>query len=347
MERNGVKSQINNKRIVKILRGGAAWIGLAFIVIGMIFGVIPLEQPSISGKMSLFLNMLSSLCSTGGATFLSVALINFIYEQWRDNEMEETVNGIPEKLGGNITIISRKVASEVRPACPCKIYPPIIRDDNTCGNTSQLLKNTEDVNNIRKDIVTSLKESNKKYLYTGIGMSVISACVSELDSLDAKFLIPGKNCKGLLDIDREAMKKSVEILVDSWQNSHEKFSLEFIFLDFVPSFHIHCTENDCWFAFVDKGSNDTNNQDFVRLPATYQYHKNSSNTDDYFEMYHIIHRMIDDMYKRHKYRNVGFLFDNEGKIRYTNNKGDKHKSIVVGVEKFYKYFNIEKDGQKS
>lgn len=276
----------NEKKIVIILRNWTARIGLVAIFIGLLLS-IGADNMSI-GKLdwaSIF-KLLSSLCTTIGSTFLSVALINHIYDQWRDNIMENKVKNIPQSVKKNIESsiaqISANVTCRFNPCVPCKIFPPGLQQNDPIADY----------------IKKSIENSDGKYYYTGIGMSTMASVIDEItDKLkEAYFLIPDPRCEGLTDDDRSIMANSIGKIIEAWESARQ-IKVEFVILKYIPPFHIHKTSTDCWFAFLDKRAQ--NNQKRQKYPATYQYKKNNDNSDDNYEMYHTIADTIDKLYNRH------------------------------------------------
>lgn len=281
--KNNTSKQPEEKWIVKILRKGAVWIGIVFIGLGLGLGLIPAEE-------LFWINCLTTivtLCSTFGATFLSVALINFIYEQWRDKEMETKIDAIPdtvkENIKASITQITEYVLSKINPSVPYKIFPPGRQENDP----------------IVDYLKESLSDSDGKYYYMGIEMSTIAKAISELkyNLKEAFFFIPNPNIHRITDDDKANMKESIEAMIKVWE-SKKDIRLEFIFMHDIPPFHIHKTSKDCWFAFLDIGTKD----DLLRqkYPATYQYRKNKDKSDDNYEMYHTISDTINKLYERHR-----------------------------------------------
>ena len=280
---SNASQQSKEKWIVKVLRKGAVGIGIGFIVIGLALGFIPI--------VNLFwincFKIIAALCSTFGATFLSVALINFIYEQWRDKEMEAKIDGIPdivnENIKASITQIAEYVLSKINPSVPYKIFPPGRQEDDPIVDC----------------LKESLSYSDGKYYYMGIEMSTIAKAISELKYKlkEAYFFIPNPSINRITDDDKSNMKKSIEAMIKVWE-SKKDIKLEFIFLHDIPPFHIHKTSKDCWFAFLDIGTKD--DQLRQKYPATYQYRKNKDKSDDNYEMYHTIADTIYKLYERHR-----------------------------------------------
>lgn len=275
-----------NGKIVSILRNWSVLIGLVAIFVGLILSIVTNKIPFNEFVWINFLQSISFVFSTGGTTFLSVALINFIYEQWRDNDMENKVNDIPESVKKNIessiTQISANITCRFNPCVPCKIFPPGLQQNDPIADY------------IRK----SIENSDGKYYYTGIGMSTMASVIGEItDKLkEAYFLIPHPKCEGLTDDDRSIMVNSIEEIIEAWESA-KQIKVEFVLLNYIPPFHIHKTSTDCWFAFLDKRAHD--NQERQKYPATYQYQKNKDKSDDSYEMYHTIADTIDKLYSRH------------------------------------------------
>jgi hypothetical protein len=150
-----------------------------------------------------------------------------------------------------------------------------------------------------EDLKESIKYSDGKYYYTGIEMSTMAKAISELtDKLkEAYFLIPNPSLNRLTDDDKNNMAKSIESLIKVWEST-KRIKLEFIFLNYIPPFHIHKTSKDCWFAFLDIGTKVS--QQRQKYPATYQYRKDKDKSNDNYEMYHTIAETIDKLYDRHQ-----------------------------------------------
>ena len=201
--------------------------------------------------------------------------------------MELRVNNIPESVKENIKSsieqISENIACNVNPCVPCKIFLPGLQ-----------LKDP-----IVDYIKRSMANSDGKYYYTGIEMSTMAKAIGEMtDKLkEAVFLIPNPTCEGLTDDDRKIMYISVGKLLEAWESA-KHIKVEFVFLNYIPPFHIHKTSSDCWFAFLDKIAG--NDQERQKYPATYQYKKNKDKSDDNYEMYHTISDTIDKLYSRHQ-----------------------------------------------
>lgn len=352
--------------IVKTLRNGAFLIGLFIIIIGEVLSAV-IDDPII------IVDIFSSILTNCGVAFFSVALINLIYEQWRDNEMEYKIQEMNKDLQqnlqkakedlqqslqktdenmlqgvqsgmGNVKIqlqtfsqsinasimqISENVASKIKPCVPCKIYPPGLQ--------------------VEDPIVNSLKESilnsDGVYYYTGIGMSTMSKLIEDLKLKiklsHACFLIPDP--KIVDNNERKEMLDSVKTLVGAWKTA-KQIKLEFVILDYIPPFHIHKTNKDCWFAFLDKGwkNEEINRQ---KYPATYQYKKYKDKSDDNYEMYHTIADTIEKLYERHC-DGISYIFSQgqsingarkqKKKVNITQKKnGNK---IEFSEESFYELF---------
>lgn len=276
------------KKFVDILKNASIIIGIILIIVGIIldipFNIISSGEPG----WGILLKILSLLCSTVGATFFSVALINLIFEQWRMNEMENKIQSIPQsvidKIDTSIIQISQNIITKFNPCIPYKIFPP--------GH----LENDPIVNCLKD----SLEKSDGKYYYTGIEMSTMAKAIRDLTNnlYEAYFFIPNpQKVKGLTADQKKNMAESIKVLINTWE-CIKQIKMEFILLNYIPSFHIHKTGTDCWFAFLDKGPQ--NGQQRQKFPATYQYKKNRDKSDDNYEMYHTIADTVDKLYGRHQ-----------------------------------------------
>ncbi len=270
------------KEIELILKNGAAWIGLTAIFVGLLLD-IKISNKNIEDSIS---ELVSSFLITGGTTLLSVALINLIYERWHDKKIEAQIQSIPEsvktKIESSIVQISENVSSKFNPCVPCKIFHPGYQEKDPIADY----------------IKRSLENSDGKYYYTGIGMTTMAGLIGRMpDKLkEAYFLIPNPQYKGLTNEDRRNMATSIDKIIKTW-NCQNQMKVEFVLLDHIPSFHIHKTSSDCWFAFLDKGVHGM--QERQKYPATYQYRKNQDKSDDNYEMYHTIADTINKLYSRH------------------------------------------------
>lgn len=314
-------------KIIKILRTGALGIGVVAIIIGVVLNIVMNRLSAEDMFLKEVVNIFSLCFSTGGVTFLSVALINLIYEQWRDGEMEikiqemnqnihmylqssvgeiETLiqtlpHNIKDNISASIIQISENVTSKIHPCVPCNIYPPGLQTDDPI------------VDSLKKSLV----DSDGIYYYTGIGMSTMSKSIKDLinNLKEAYFLIPNPN--QVDDDEKKEMVASIKNIIEIWESA-QQIKLEFVFMDYIPPFHIHKTSKDCWFAFLDKGwKNDK--QQRQKYPATYQYKKNKDQSDDNYEMYHTIANTIEKLYKRHQ-DSKSYIFMQGQKIRISKNR---------------------------
>lgn len=342
-------------RIVKTLRNGAFLIGLFGILTGGVLNVV-IDNSHIDNKiLATIVDMFLSITINCGVAFFSVALINLIYEQWRDNEMEYKIQKIHEDLqqdlqkakedlqqslqktnediqqgvqsrmskieiqlqtslqnfNASIMQISENVASKINPCVPCRIYPPGLQVEDP----------------IVKSLKESMLNSDGIYFYTGIGMSTMSKLIEDLKSADklteAYFLIPDPK---IVDSDeKKEMLTSVKTLIEAWKTA-KQIKLEFVIMSYIPPFHIHKTNKDCWFAFLDKGRK---NEEIKRqkYPATYQYKKNKDKSDDNYEMYHTIADTIEKLYKRHC-DGMSYIFLQGQSVKIPRKQGKKVVNVT-------------------
>ena len=274
-------------------------------MIGIIIGILGRHVDAKEDiNLAVLSEMVATLFSTFGSTLLSIAIINTIYQQWRDAESKaksasiiDTINSqiqaIPDSVKSKIEIsikeISTKVANEINPNIPCYIYDQGYTDD---------LKNA---------LIKSLNESDGKYYYTGIGMSTMAKIIESFiytkgqkkKTIEAYFLIPNPSMVSIEE--RKGMLLSINHLIKAWKSAKGDIGLEFVLLNYIPSFHIHKTNNNCWFAFVD--------QESVRdkYPVTYQYKLYNTKTKDCHEMYHTIASTIETLYENHK-ETISYIF---------------------------------------
>jgi hypothetical protein len=199
--------------IQKIFKSWTVWIGLALVLLGFFLNLIITEDPITKKTL---INLLIPLSTTFGSTFLSVALINVIYERWRDalmeNKMEEMKNNyqshldslakdikleiqaVPDLVKHNMQSSIKKISDNVinyyHPCVPCNIYPP-----------SKEEPKENDYSEFKTDLVKSMRESNC-YSYSGVDMTIASHCIKYLFTKQPfpviekmVFIISDLNCK--------------------------------------------------------------------------------------------------------------------------------------------------------
>lgn len=338
-------------KIKRILKKGTLVIGIVAIMLGTFLNIIySLYAKNTESSVKEIIiwevvRLLSSCLSTGGVTFLSVALINLMYEQWRDGEMKNNIQAmntnihnslqssmnkidtqiqslplsIKDNISASIEQISENVTSNINPSVPCNIYPPGFQTDDPI------------VNSLKKSIINS----DGSYYYTGIGMSTMSKSIMDItDNLkDAYFLIPNPNIVD--DDEKKEMYTSVTKMIEVWESA-KQIKLEFILMDYIPPFHIHKTSKDCWFAFLDKGWKN-NKQQRQKYPATYQYKKNKDKSDDNYELYHTIANTVDKLYNRHQ-NSKSYIFMKGQEIKLPRNR-KKNVSITCKSDGHLEEFN--------
>lgn len=165
---------------------------------------------------------------------------------------------------------------------PIKVYP----QRQTPGGT------------LRDDLIDDL-EKTTRYKYSGIRMTVCAKCLEEVfDSQkttinSVHFFIPKPENNQLSGKDLNEMKQSLRTIKEVFLNSKytHKIELKFTLFGFVPPFHIHQTNNKCWFALVE------NNAAGIPYPTTYLYEKTliektSDDAKTSIEMYYTLDKML-------------------------------------------------------
>lgn len=254
------------------------------------------------------------ICLTMGATAISVVLINVTYQFWQDRKLESTIQSIkqdiPQLVRNDIEThikIGKQNLNRLSPGIPDNIIKPGKREDDP----------------IAKELIESLSSKNNRYFYIGIGMTTMANAIEQLEDTQLKyafFLIPNPK-KGFVSDDYvNKMKESVETILKVWEDPSKALCVEFVFLNYPPLLHIHKTENDCWFAFVDIDGKE-------RYPVTYQYKKDEKKGNDGLEMYHTIANMVDKLYAKNKTR-VCYIFDFDKKVK-TGKKCIKKENFIA------------------
>ncbi|MBO5665143.1 MAG: hypothetical protein J6S03_02990 [Bacteroidaceae bacterium] len=279
-------------------------VGISLLLVGTI--IIP-EIYSIARE----------ICITMGATAISVVLINVTYQFWQDHKLESKIQSIeqdiPQLVRQEIEThieIGKKNLNRLAPGIPENIIKPGKRENDP----------------IVKELIESLCPNNNRYYYVGIGMTTMAKAIEQLKETQLQyvyFLIPNPQ-KGIVsDGCVSNMKKSIETILKVWEDPSRSLNIEFVLLNDLPLFHIHKTETDCWFAFVDLDRKEN-------YPVTYQYKKDRDKGNDGLEMYHTIAKMVDKLYAKNK-TDVCYIFDFDKKVK----KGKK----CIKKENFIDLFN--------
>lgn len=285
------------KRIISFLKWVLIIIGALLLLLGYtLFGDL------IEHWKEIITQFLISL----GTTCLGIGIINIFYQQWKDEEEENLPSKLRDAMRDSIEDIATQTANQLHPVVPAKLYPK-------CYEAGEELK---------MDLREKLK-STSLFFYTGISMSVTKQCIDyicdnkswERDVVKMKIIIPFPNIKTLDSEEIERIKNNAKAIVAKCKKCKQvRFTLEFIFLRVEPSFHIHLTEEHCWFAFADRGQNDSKNngeeKERCDYPATYLY-KNYNKHDD-TEMYDTIKHIVEDL-------------EDHGYIKYTLKFGNSTK----------------------
>lgn len=265
---------------------------------------------------------IKNICGSIGSTLMSIVLVTFFYEQWKykddTKKIEET---------------AMTIASRYDPAVPCKIYP----------------KSKEPGKDLKRDLIEALKVSNI-YYYSGVGMTVAKESIKEIcsdsqnwkkDSITMTFIVPRIDVEYLREDDRVHIQKYARSIVKYCKERAEvKFRIEFVFLPYMPSFHVHLTQHKCWFAFVDKGQsvfNDYKNTQKVfnrnRYPTTFSYKRDERADNDIIEMYATIKKITDDLRGRHEDAIYEFTFGG-GDLPKEKWNGDKDDNLITDIFKY-------------
>lgn len=266
---------------------------------------------------------------TLGSTFISVVIINIAYQHWQDSKSESNMASIVRDIPNNVIKgiethidIGKQNLNQLRPGIPENIIKP--------G------KSKEDP--VVKGLIESLGPNNKHYYYVGIGMTTMAQAIVQLERSQleyAYFLIPNPTLGIVTSVYMNKMKESIEAMLKVWEDPNRTLCLEFVFLKDLPLFHIHKTETDCWFAFVDQDGKE-------RYPVTYQYKKDTNIDNDGLEMYHTIADMINKLYAKNKTKSC-YIFDFEKKIK--NGKKDITKEKFIAL--FDKKIKVNKHESRS
>lgn len=257
------------------------------------------------------------ICLTMGATAISVVLINVTYQFWQDRKLESTIQSIKQDIP---QLVRKDIETHIKigkqnlnllvPGIPEKIIKPGKREDDP----------------IVKELIESLCSNNNRYYYVGIGMTTMAKAIEQLKDTQLQyvyFLIPNPQKEIVSDACVSNMKKSIEAILKVWEDPSRSINIEFVLLNDLPLFHIHKTETDCWFAFVDLDRREN-------YPVTYQYKKDGDKGNDGLEMYHTIAKMVDKLYAKNK-TDVCYIFDFDKKVK----KGKK----CITKENFIALFN--------
>lgn len=322
-------------------------VGLFILVIGVssmrFWDFQPvIEHLDLTPFKILFLKIISHLCVVIGTSCFGIGIINISYKQWRDkvevaknkifdDAIKELPNQIANELLASIESIATQTAGKLYPVVPSYIYPK----QDTPGNK------------LREDLIESLKKSNNFY-YSGISMGVAKKCIDVIcdeslwlrNNINMTFIIPHPDLYGQENGERENIRSNAQKIVKRCMEcSRKEFNINFIFLHFEPSFHVHLTDDECWFAFVDRGQGDivdgqrTNKCDY---PTTYLYKNYNKNKDT--EMYDTINTIIKDL-GNHFY--VKYTLSFGGGIEFRNEcykaKKVPKKSQVI-IENIFKEF---------
>lgn len=189
------------------------------------------------------------------------------------------------KNNEKIQKIANEVANDVvkmfetASANPTKLYP----------------ERTEPGTELQADLENSMRIT-EKYHYSGIEMTVASKCISLVfkqgiqRNTEMTFFIPMPENTRLDGKDLTCMKKSVEDIKKAVLTASYNCKVNgiFILLKYIPPFHIHLTDNNCWFALVEK------NDRGKKYPTTYLYQK-PMNQGDNTSMYNTLYNMVNTL----------------------------------------------------
>lgn len=186
---------------------------------------------------------------------------------------------------------------------------------------------------LQTDLENSMRIT-ENYHYSGIEMTVASKCIVSIlkdiqNIIEMVFFIPMPENTRLDKEDLICMKNSVDDIKKAVLNAtyNCKVSGTFILLKYIPPFHIHLTDNNCWFALVEK------NEGGKKYPTTYLYQK--PETRNTTSMY----ITLDNMVKTLKDNTINEWRDEEKELR---EKGEEKRILK------YKYsFTIEANSAKS
>lgn len=266
--------------IIKFLNKNGLGTGFVLLILGIVLGIY---------DSHFILRILSILFSTFGSTILSVFIINLMYQQWQDQNLQNRLTNIPSEvqagINKSIETISKNVVREITPGVPYRIFHKGYND----GEFETSLK-------------ISIDNSDGKYYYTGIGMSTMAHIIAEIHPKlkEIFFIIPNPTKVRCLEKeDKKIMKDSISQIIRVWKKD-KTIKLVFVLLNYIPPFHIHRTSEDCWFAFVDKNNVKNGNNNLNRYPVTYQYKRKINQNRDIREMYYTIDETINKLYERHK-----------------------------------------------
>ena len=231
------------------------------------------------GLVDFLKSFLPDFFLTLGIAMLTIALFNVAYQWWHDLQSQKNLIG---SIYGH--------ASKLIPSIPVEI---------------------SHWDFLEKSLIKSLlsdNEKTKRYVYVGTGMTTFAEIVvfdDVKDGLEATFIIPDPK---IVDQDeRNVMRKNVKGIIEEWKkikNNNKNMTLTFHFLNYLPQFHMHLTNKECWLAFVDKSKIKSSICVKNGLPVTYKYNK----SDDNFVMYDMIENSIDRMIAKEDYYKERVVF---------------------------------------
>lgn len=280
-EVNDMSAKITSKFIDSIISH--------FTVISFCFGICSLFAGTVFrdyDKPQVWYDLFMSI----GTTFLSISLINVVYQKWQDKKLYTRIENIETYLH-----IKNSDLTGCLPGIPEKIFKPGKSKDDP----------------IRKALIASLRGTSDHYYYMGISMSTMAKAIAYLELNDiakASFIIPHPK---YVENERNKMKESIGRIIKGCMLKN--IDIEFIILNYIPPFHIHLTTRKCWFAFVDQRWSGDTGSTIERYPATYQYKKDDEKNNNSVEMYHTIANTINTLYEREK-KEESYAFEFKAKI---------------------------------
>ena len=263
------EKELKNK-IINFSKNNALWIGIVLISISF----VPMYKDEI--WVSLIRNVLSTL----GGSFLSMALVTIYYDQWTKHGSSDEISSSLYLSSEQIEILMRKLVNNISPAVPIKTYPE--------SKTPEMPFSEDFIDDLKKTTV---------FRYSGVRMNIASKCIEEVFSYKSikilyfHFYIPKPENKLLSNDDLDNMKASLICIKKALINSsytHE-IKLKFSLLNILPPFHLHQTDNKCWFAAVKL------NSDGVPYPISFLYEKAESDKQSNYNsapMYDTLDKMM-------------------------------------------------------
>ena len=267
---------------------------ILFVFIFVIYSLAKIEKKILWGWRTWSTIIYSLL-------IIAILIIYCLNINNKDSVYEEFINIVI------IPVIVGLVTSLLAPWCKTFFDRNYIEDDIFPAVPQKIYKAT---NKPGRELQNDLEEQLKQatiYNYSGIDMQIAARSINivfknknKLNEIN--FIIPSQDalkrvkiynrthnniCKSLQTIENSIKKYYPQKNKDN--SDRQSLTINFILLNYVPSYHMHNTNEKCWFALVDK------NEEGIPYPTTYQYIYNPQNENS---MYSTLNAMIKTQLKR-------------------------------------------------